>query len=78
MSSDHTASTFPVSGRLESNEFREFRRSPTFAKEMKMCFGCWVPGNVGEARLAGGFGDDFLAFNMCIVVLVNEYGQSID
>ena len=27
MSSDHTASTFPVSGGLESNEFREFRRS---------------------------------------------------
>ena len=27
MSSDHTASTCPVSGGLESNEFREFRRS---------------------------------------------------
>ena len=33
-------------GDLGWQNFRNFRSSPMFPKELKMCYGCWAPGNV--------------------------------
>ena len=47
MVDDHTVEDCTKDvGTLDDENFRHFRFSPTFPKESRMCYGCWVPGNV--------------------------------
>jgi hypothetical protein len=47
MVDDHTVEDCTKDvGTLDDENFRNFRSSPTFPKESRMCYGCWVPGNV--------------------------------